>query len=109
MNLPDIRFDSIESAIEDFKKGNALVVVDDEDRENEGNLIIAGSLVTDDAINFMIKNTTGVISVPMLTEDLDRLEVHPVTIAKENEKIISLAVSVSASKARGSKNSVEDL
>ncbi|MDA3026121.1 MAG: bifunctional 3,4-dihydroxy-2-butanone-4-phosphate synthase/GTP cyclohydrolase II [Actinomycetota bacterium] len=109
MNLPDIRFDSIESAIEDFKKGNALVVVDDEDRENEGNLIIAGSLVTDDAINFMIKNTTGVISVPMLTEDLDRLEVHPVTIAKENEKIISLAVSVSASKARGSKNSAGDL
>ena len=41
MNHADIRFDSIESAIEDFKKGKALVVVDDEDRDNEGNLIIA--------------------------------------------------------------------
>jgi len=109
MNLADIRFDSIESAIEDFKKGKALVVVDDEDRENEGNLIIAGSLVTNDAINFMIKNTTGVISVPMLTEDLDRLEVPPVTIAIENEKINSVAVSVSASKAKGSGNSADDL
>ena len=87
MNHADIRFDSIESAIEDFKKGKALVVVDDEDRDNEGNLIIAGSLITNDVMNFMMKNTTGVISVPMLTEDLDRLEVPPVTIAKENEKI----------------------
>ena len=109
MNLADIRFDSIESAIEGFKKGKALVVVDDEDRENEGNLIIAGSLITNDVMNFMMKNTTGVISVPMLTEDLDRLEVPPVTIAKENEKINSLAVSVSASKAKGSRNSAEDL
>ena len=109
MNHADIRFDSIESAIEDFKKGKALVVVDDEDRENEGNLIIAGSLITNDVMNFMMKNTTGVISVPMLTEDLDRLEVPPVTIAKENEKINSLAVSVSASKAKGSRNSAEDL
>ena len=109
MNHADIRFDSIESAIEDFKKGKALVVVDDEDRDNEGNLIIAGSLITNDVMNFMMKNTTGVISVPMLTEDLDRLEVPPVTIAKENEKINSLAVSVSASKAKGSKNSAEDL
>ena len=109
MNHADIRFDSIESAIEDFKKGKALVVVDDEDRDNEGNLIIAGSLITNDVMNFMMKNTTGVISVPMLTEDLDRLEVHPVTIAKESEKTNSLAVSVSASKAKGSKNSAEDL
>ncbi len=109
MNHADIRFDSIESAIEDFKKGKALVVVDDEDRDNEGNLIIAGSLITNDVMNFMMKNTTGVISVPMLTEDLDRLEVPPVTIAKENEKINSLAVSVSASKAKGSRNSAEDL
>ena len=109
MNHADIRFDSIESAIEDFKKGKALVVVDDEDRDNEGNLIIAGSLITNDVMNFMMKNTTGVISVPMLTEDLDRLEVQFVTIAKENEKINSLAVSVSASKAKGSKNSAEDL
>ena len=109
MNHADIRFDSIESAIEDFKKGKALVVVDDEDRDNEGNLIIAGSLITNDVMNFMMKNTTGVISVPMLTEDLDRLEVQFVTIAKENEKTNSLAVSVSASKAKGSKNSAEDL
>jgi 3,4-dihydroxy 2-butanone 4-phosphate synthase/GTP cyclohydrolase II len=109
MNLADISFDSIESAIEDFKKGKALVVVDDEDRENEGNLIIAGSLITNDVMNFMMKNTTGVISVPMLTEDLDRLEVHPVSIAKEDEKINSFAVSVNASKLKSTGNSAEDL
>jgi 3,4-dihydroxy 2-butanone 4-phosphate synthase / GTP cyclohydrolase II len=109
MNLADISFDLIESAIEDFKNGKALVVVDDEDRENEGNLIIAGSLITNDVMKFMMKNTTGVISVPMLTEDLDRLEVHPVSIAKENEKINSFAVSVNAAKLKSTGNSAEDL
>jgi len=109
MNSANIRFDSIEKAIEDFKNGKPLVVVDDEDRENEGNLIIAGSLITNDAMDFMIRNTTGLISVPMLTEDLDRLEVHPIVVAKENKNMNSLDVSVSASKVIGSGHSAEDL
>ena len=73
MNNKTITFDSIDDAIEDFKKGKPVVVVDDEDRENEGDLIIAGSLITTESMNFIIRNTSGVVYVPMESEDLDRL------------------------------------
>ena len=57
----EIVFDSVESAIEEFKKGNGIVVVDDEDRENEGDLILPGELISTESMNFMIKNTSGVV------------------------------------------------
>ena len=78
-----VEFDSIESAIEEFKAGKALVVVDDEDRENEGDLVFAGALITTESMNFMIKNTSGVVCVPMLAEDLDRLNLPPMTAINE--------------------------
>jgi len=53
----DVVFDTVESAIEEFKLGHAIVVVDDEDRENEGDLILPGSLINTESMNFMIKNT----------------------------------------------------
>ena len=65
MNNTTITFDSIDVAIEDFKKGKAVVVVDDDDGENEGDLIIAGSLITTESMNFIIRNTSGVVCVPM--------------------------------------------
>ena len=65
MNNKNITFYSIDDAIEDFKKGKPVVVVDDDDRENEGDLIIAGSLITTESMNFIIRNTSGVVCVPM--------------------------------------------
>ena len=91
-----VEFDSIESAIEEFKAGKALVVVDDEDRENEGDLVFAGALITTESMNFMIKNTSGVVCVPMLAEDLDRLNLPPMTAINEDKKSTSFSVSVDA-------------
>ena len=91
-----VEFDSIESAIEEFKAGKALVVVDDEDRENEGDLVFAGALITTESMNFMIKNTSGVVCVPMLAEDLDRLNLPPMTAINEDKKSTAFRVSVDA-------------
>ena len=91
-----VEFDSIESAIEEFKAGKALVVVDDEDRENEGDLVFAGALITTESMNFMIKNTSGVVCVPMLAEDLDRLNLPPMTAINEDKKSTAFSVSVDA-------------
>jgi 3,4-dihydroxy 2-butanone 4-phosphate synthase/GTP cyclohydrolase II len=66
-------FDSIESAIEDIKNGKLIVVVDDEDRENEGDFITASRNATPEVINFMSKHGRGLICVPMLEERCDEL------------------------------------
>ncbi|MEY2778385.1 MAG: hypothetical protein RL008_481, partial [Actinomycetota bacterium] len=97
MNNKTITFDSIDDAIEDFKKGKPVVVVDDEDRENEGDLIIAGSLITTESMNFIIRNTSGVVCVPMEPEDLDRLNLPPMTLMNEDKKGTAFSVSVDAS------------
>lgn len=60
-----IKLDSIEEALEDFRQGKFVVVVDDEDRENEGDLIIAAEKITPEQVNFMLKNARGVLCVPM--------------------------------------------
>ena len=91
-----VEFDSIESAIEEFKAGKALVVVDDEDRENEGDLVLAGTLINSESMNFMIKNTSGVVCVPMLAEDLDRLNLPPMIVINEDKKSTAFSVSVDA-------------
>src|SRR5438552_364567 len=64
---------SIESAIEDIREGKLVVVVDDEDRENEGDFITASHNVTPEVINFMSKHGRGLICIPMLEERCDAL------------------------------------
>ena len=59
--MSEIKLNTIEEAIEDFKEGKFIIVVDDEDRENEGDLIIAAEKVTPEKINFMLKNARGVL------------------------------------------------
>ncbi len=61
----NFKLNSIEDAIQDFKDGKFIIVVDDEDRENEGDLIIAAEKITPDQVNFMLKNARGVLCVPM--------------------------------------------
>lgn len=65
--------DSIEAAIEDIKSGKLVIVVDDEDRENEGDFITAARNITPDVINFMTKHGRGLICVPLLEERCDEL------------------------------------
>ena len=59
-------FDTIEDAIEDFGKGEMLVVVDDEDRENEGDLVCAAETITPEKINFMAKHGRGLICLHLI-------------------------------------------
>ena len=75
--MQPIKLDSIEEAIEDFRQGKFVVVVDDEDRENEGDLIVAAEKITPEQVNFMLKNARGVLCVPITMSrckelDLDR-------------------------------------
>jgi 3,4-dihydroxy 2-butanone 4-phosphate synthase / GTP cyclohydrolase II len=69
-------FDSIESAIQDIKRGKLVVVVDDEDRENEGDFITAARTVTPEVINFMSKHGRGLICVPLPEERCDELQLE---------------------------------
>ena len=68
-------FSAIEDAIEDIRQGKMVVVVDDEDRENEGDIIIAAEHVTPEAINFMATYAKGLICTPMEGERLDALNI----------------------------------
>ncbi len=63
--MENIKLDRIEDALEDFRQGKFVMVVDDEDRENEGDLIIAAEKITPEDVNFMLKNARGVLCVPM--------------------------------------------
>ena len=60
----EIKLDSIESALADFREGKMVIVVDDEDRENEGDLIVAAEKITPEQVNFMLKNARGVLCAP---------------------------------------------
>ena len=73
------KFSSIESAVADFKKGKCVIVIDDEDRENEGDLIYSAEKSTPKLVNFLIKYTSGVICVPMEHERLKSLKLDMMT------------------------------
>ena len=68
-----IRLDRIEEAIEDFREGKFIIVVDDEDRENEGDLIVAAEKITPEQVNFMLKNARGVLCVPITMKRCEEL------------------------------------
>ena len=77
--MSEIKLNTIEEAIEDFREGKFLIVVDDEDRENEGDFIIAAEKVTPEKINFMLKNGRGVLCAP-ITEEISGVKTqNPVT------------------------------
>ena len=65
----------IDDAIDDIRQGKMVVIVDDEDRENEGDLAMAAEMVTPDAVNFMATEGRGLICVPMMSQRLDELRI----------------------------------
>lgn len=89
-------FDPIEEGIEAIKKGCMLIVVDDEMRENEGDLIMAAVKVTPEAINFMAKEARGLICVPMNGKRLDELGLMPMVNVNEEPHKTNFTVSVDA-------------
>jgi 3,4-dihydroxy 2-butanone 4-phosphate synthase / GTP cyclohydrolase II len=89
-------FDTIDRAIEEIAAGRAVVVVDDEDRENEGDLIAAASRATPELVAFMVRHTSGVLCVPMQSKTLDRLGLPPMTSKNEDAKQTAYTVSVDA-------------
>ena len=82
-------FAAIEDAIAAIKRGEIVVVVDDADRENEGDLIMAAEAVTPEAIAFFVRHTSGVIVMPMTGERLDQLEL-PLMVPVNTERHLSL-------------------
>ena len=92
----DVRLDTIERALDDVATGRPVIVVDDENRENEGDLIVAAATVTPETMGFMIRFTSGLICVPMHGEDLDRLHLPPMTAMNEDPKRTAYTVSVDA-------------
>ena len=86
--------DPIERAIEDIAAGKPVVVVDDADRENEGDLILAAQSATPELLAFMIRHTSGVICVPLPGPDLDRLQIPAMVQHNEDPKGTAFSVSV---------------
>jgi len=93
---PDLTLDPVERAITDLGAGRAVIVVDDEDRENEGDIIFAASKATAALVAFTVRYTSGVVCVPMQGRDLDRLKLPPMTAVNEDRKRTAYAVSVDA-------------
>ena len=92
-------FNNIESVVADIRKGKMVIVVDDEDRENEGDLIMAGQFVTPAAVNFMARFGRGLICVPTTGERLEQLGVA--RMVKENRESFRTDFQVSVDAARG--------
>lgn len=98
---PDSResLDTIEDAIEAFRRGEFVIVVDDEDRENEGDFITAAELITPEKVNFMVKNGRGVLCVPLTIERCEELELpHMVS---DNTSILGTPFTVSVDLLEG--------
>ena len=92
----EVALDRVERAIADVAAGRPVVVVDDADRENEGDIIFAACKATPELLAFAIRYTSGVICVPMLGEDLDRLQL-PLMTTQNNERMrTAFTVSVDA-------------
>ncbi|MDD5122586.1 MAG: bifunctional 3,4-dihydroxy-2-butanone-4-phosphate synthase/GTP cyclohydrolase II [Dehalococcoidales bacterium] len=87
---------TIEEAIQDIKEGKLIIVVDDENRENEGDLLIAAEKVTPDAINFMIKHARGLVCMPLTGQRLDELNIPMMVNQNTSAHCTAFTVSIEA-------------
>src|SRR6266446_4701443 len=96
---PDMaqQFNSIESIIADLQAGKMVIVVDDADRENEGDLIMAAQFVTPEAVNFMAKHGRGLICVPTTSERLQQLGIE--RMVRQNREVFKTDFQVSVDAA----------
>ncbi|TSA30185.1 MAG: bifunctional 3,4-dihydroxy-2-butanone-4-phosphate synthase/GTP cyclohydrolase II [Bacteroidetes bacterium] len=90
-------FNTIPEAIEDFKQGKMVVIVDDEDRENEGDLVIAAEMATPEAINFMAKYGGGLICLPAMRDRLEELNIERMVAKNTDPNRTAFTISIDAS------------
>src|SRR5882757_4158290 len=89
-------FDTIGNAVAQIAAGRPVVVVDDADRENEGDLIFAAEMATPELVAFMVRYTSGYICVPLTSEDCERLELPPMYHTNQDKRGTAYTVSVDA-------------
>ena len=92
----EIKFNTVEKAIEDIKQGKMVIVVDDEDRENEGDLVMAAEMATPEAINFMIRFGRGLVCVPLTAQRIEELDLPPMVAHNTDSHDTAFTVSVDA-------------
>ena len=99
MKMENLKLNTIEEAVADFKEGKFVIVVDDEDRENEGDLICAAETITPDMVNFMLKNARGLLCAPTTITRCQELDLpHQV---QDNTSILGTPFTVSIDKLEG--------
>jgi len=94
-------FDTIEEAIKDFREGKFVIIVDDEKRENEGDLVIAAEKATPEKINFMITHAKGLVCLPIVKQRLDELNIHPMVSDHENSEVNKCNFTISIDSKEG--------
>ena len=99
MTTEKIQLDNIEDAIEDFRQGKMVIVVDDEDRENEGDIIVAAEKITPEQVNFMLKNARGVLCAPLTISRCRELEL-PHQVA-DNTSMLGTPFTITVDKLEG--------
>lgn len=97
--MDKVKLNTIEEAIEDFRKGEIVIVVDDEDRENEGDMIVAAELITPEKVNFMLKHARGVLCAPITLSRCDELDL-PRQVSN-NTSILGTPFTVTIDKLEG--------
>ena len=97
--MENFKLNTIEEALEDFREGKFVIVVDDEDRENEGDFIIAAEKITPDAVNFMLKNGRGVLCAPITLSRCKELELEPQV--SSNTSLLGTPFTVTIDKVEG--------
>lgn len=97
--MADIKLNTIEEALRDFAEGKMVIVVDDEDRENEGDLIVAAEKITPEQVNFMLKNARGVLCAPITNSRCRELDLpHQV---EDNTSVLGTPFTVTVDKLEG--------
>lgn len=96
-------FSTITEALEDFRAGKMIVVLDDEDRENEGDLTVAAEKVTPEVINFMARYGRGLVCLPMTAERLDELRIPLMVQDEQNSARFGTAFCVPIEARQGTK------
>ncbi len=100
-NSSEFKFNSIAEAIQDIANGKMIIVVDDENRENEGDLVMAAHFATPDAINFMIKHGKGLVCLPSTEEFLKHFDLHEMVEKNQDNFQTAFTVSIDAAKHHG--------
>lgn len=97
--MENLKLNSIEDAVKDIREGKFVIVVDDEDRENEGDLIMAAEKITPEKVNFMLKNARGVLCVPITISRAEELDLpHQVS---DNTSVLGTPFTITVDKLEG--------